>query len=408
MIDRSTLLALAGKYGTPLYVYDGDMVVEHYRALFDYIPYPGLCIHYAMKANYNPALLKLLRDAGARLDSVSPGEVKLALRLGFASKRIIYTANNMTDAELDRVAATGVLINIDSLSRLEKFARAYPGREVCLRFNPDVVDGDNKMTMTGGALTKFGILLDDVEKVKAIVRRGGLHVVGLHSHTGSGLQHDESVYASMRNLMAIATPANFPELRFMDFGGGFKVAYRPDDHAPDYRALGAGIVELFTAFCRTYGRELELHFEPGKYMVAEAGKLLVGINTIKENRGRRIAGCDSGFPQLIRPVLYGAYHAIENLSNPDGRELVYDICGNICETGDRFAEERPLPEIREGDILAIGNAGAYCYSMGGVYNLRTMPGEVVLAGGKVISYRPRRSDDELVAAILNAEAEEVR
>ena len=405
MIDRTQLLALAAKYGTPLYVYDGDMVVDHYRALFDFIPYRKLRIHYALKANYNPALLGLLRDAGAQLDAVSPGEVALALRLGFAPERIIYTANNMTDAELDRVAATGVLVNIDSLSRLEKFARAYPGREVCLRFNPDVVDGDSKMTMTAGALTKFGILLDDVEKAKEIVRRGGLRVVGLHSHTGSGLQHDESVYASMKNLMAIATPANFPELRFMDFGGGFKVAYRPDDHAPDYRALGDGIVKLFTGFCREYGRELELHFEPGKYMVAEAGKLLVEVNTIKENRTRRIAGCNSGFPQLIRPVLYGAYHAIENLSNPGGDEFVYDVCGNICETGDRFAEERSLPEIREGDILAIGNAGAYCYSMGGIYNLRTMPAEVVLSGGGVISYRPRKSDDEMVSELLAGEGE---
>ncbi|MDD3885235.1 MAG: diaminopimelate decarboxylase [Victivallaceae bacterium] len=401
MLGDSLLLHLAGEYGTPLFVYDGDLMVERYRDLFGFIPYPKLEIRYAMKANYNPGLLKLLLEAGAGLDTVSPGEVFFALKLGFPRERIIYTANNMTDAEFEQVLSTGVTMNIGSLSRLAKIAEQHPGATLCLRFNPDVCDGDNAKTMTGGDLTKFGILLDAVDEVKALVKKGGLHVVGLHEHTGSGLQHAESVFRSMKNLMAIATQENFPELQFLDFGGGFKVPYRPDEHRIDYVAMGAEITRIFEDFCKSYGRKLAMYFEPGKYMAAESGLLLTEVNTIKHNRSRVIAGCDSGFPQLIRPVLYNAYHHIRNLSNPDGKKQIYDVCGNICETGDRFAEQRELPEIREYDILAIENAGAYCYSMGGIYNLRPMPAEVVISQGRVIMERRRQSVEEMTQQILS-------
>ncbi len=399
-MDDKFLLNLAGKYGTPLFVYDADMVVNRYKALFDYIPYPQLRIQYALKANYNPGLLALLRDAGAGLDTVSPGEVELALKLGFPKERIIYTANNMTDAEFRTVRETGVVMNIGSLSRLGKIAREYPGSCICLRFNPDVCDGDSVNTMTGGDLTKFGILLEAVEEVKALVKAGNLKVIGLHEHTGSGLQHTESVFRSMENLMAIATPENFPDLEFLDFGGGFKVPYKPEEKRVDYYAMGAEIVKRFETFCAGYGRKLDMLFEPGKYMVAECGELLVEVNTLKHNRTRTIAGCNSGFPQLIRPVMYGAYHHIRNLSNPSGVPQIYDVCGNICETGDRFAEQRELPEIREYDILAIENAGAYCYSMGGVYNLRPMPPELVVSNGKVIAKRRALTNAQLTDMIL--------
>ncbi len=405
MIADTTLLKLAGQFGTPLFVYDGDMVQKRCRELHDFIPYQNLVIHYALKANYNVGLLKLLRDTGAGIDAVSPAEVELALRLGFTRDKIIYTANNMTDAEFEKVRITNVLMNIGSLSRLRKIARNYPGMKVCLRFNPDVCDGDSIHTMTAGALTKFGILLDDLEEVKALVKEGDLHVVGLHEHTGSGLQHAESVYTAMGKLMEIATPENFPELEFLDFGGGFKVPYKPGEPRIDYVEMGAKIAELFKDFCKRYGKELIMRFEPGKYLVAESGVLLTEVNTLKRNRERLIAGCNSGFPQLIRPMLYGAYHIIDNLSNPDGARQLYDVCGNICETGDRFAEQRELPEIREYDILAIRNAGAYCYSMGGIYNLRSMPGEVVLSNDKVIYRRKRLSDEEMLDHIFKEEVE---
>nr|VFJ44504.1 MAG: diaminopimelate decarboxylase [Candidatus Kentron sp. DK] len=407
-LSNEILTSAARRFGTPLFVYDADLVARRYRELQQFISWPKLKIYYAMKANYNVGLLKTLHGIGACLDTVSPAEVILAKRLGFGTDRLLYTANNMTDDEVRAVQSLGVMLNIDSLSRLKKFGEAFPGARICLRFNPDVVDGENAKVRTGGDLTKFGILLQDVEQAKAIIARHHLTVAGLHEHTGSGLTREESVYRSMKNLMAIATPENFPKLEFLDFGGGFKVPYRPHEERVDYAAMGAEITAIFTEYCARYGKKLEMRFEPGKYIVAEAGYLLTSVNTIKNNSGRIIAGCNSGFPQLIRPMLYDAYHHIRNLDNPAGKPGRYDICGNICETGDRFAEQREMPEIREGDLLAIENAGAYCYSMGGVYNLRAMPAEAMVYQGELQLVRKRLGNEELIDQILQESFQEPR
>ncbi len=400
-LDNKILLEAAEKFGTPVYVYDADCVIQKYTELYDFIKYPNLKILYAMKANFNFQILRLLNEENASLDTVSPGDVLLAKAAGFTSDRILYTANNMTDAEVAQVVETGVLLNIGSLSRLEKFGKDYPGSDVCIRFNPDVVDGAHEKIMTGGDLTKFGVLLADVDKVIAICAKYDLTVVGLHEHTGSGLQHTSSVFKSMENLMEIATKENFPCLRFLDFGGGFKVTYHPDEEAVDYTEMGAEITRLFTDYTKSYGKDLDMYFEPGKYIVAEAGYMLTEVNTIKDNNGRLIVGCNSGFPQLIRPMIYDSYHHIINLTNPDGKLGTFDICGNICETGDRFAEAREMAEIREGDVLSIENAGAYCYSMGGVYNMRAMPAEVMYHKGELKLIRRALSTEELVAQIVD-------
>ena len=399
-LKTELLQALAKEYGTPLYIYNGDLVLKRLRELYASFHWKKLRLHYAMKANYCPAILKLLCQQGAGIDAVSPGDVILATRCGFSAERILFTANNITDSEMKRVHKMGVLFNIDSLSRLEKFGSAFPGAEVCLRFNPDVVAGENEKIQTAGALTKFGILLEQLPETLAIVQRYQLKVVGLHKHTGSSIKDAALFVQAMQNLLGLAKPEFFPHLRFVDFGGGFAVPYRPEEQVIDYAAVGKQIVACFTAFCDGFGRELELCFEPGRYLVAEAGLLVTAVNTLKNNKGRLIAGTDSGFPQLIRPVLYDAYHQISNLSNPSGGIYVYDICGNICESGDRFASDRPLPEIREGDLLAIHNAGAYCYAMGGIYNLRPMPAEVMVLKGRAALIRRRLTEEELVRGIL--------
>ena len=399
-INNNMLIELARKYGTPLYVYDGDLIIQRYNELYNFIKWPKLKIFYAMKANYNFAILKLLNENKAYLDTVSPGEVLLALRAGFTPDRILYTANNMTDEEVKYVKSLGVLFNIDSISRLERYGRIFSGDKICLRFNPNVVAGAHKKIQTGGDLTKFGILLKDIEKVKSIVKKFNLKVVGLHEHTGSGISETEKIMQSMRNTLNIAKKENFPDLQFIDFGGGFQVPYKPNDKRIDYRSFGTKISKIFSDFCQEYGRELELYFEPGRYIVAESGYLIVEVNTIKDNNSRLIAGTNSGFPQLIRPVFYDAYHHITNLSNPQGKIKKYDICGNICETGDCFAVQREMPEIREGDLLAIQNAGAYCYSMGGIYNLRAMPAEVLVLKGKGKLVRKRLTNEELINQII--------
>ncbi len=400
-LANEILVRLAAEYSTPLYVYNGDLMRERLDEIKQLVPWPNLQIFYAMKANYNPHILKLMLEAGAHIDAVSPGDVLLALCVGFPPEKIMYTSNNITDEEMSQVQSRGVLFNIDSLSRLEKFGKSFAGSEICLRFNPDVVAGAHQHIQTGGDLTKFGILLEDVDRAVEIAAKFKLKIIGIHKHTGSGIKEIDKYLSAIRNLLSLATPERFPNLKFLDFGGGLAVPYRPEEERVDYQSLGQQIALIVKEFCAAFGRELELYFEPGKYLVAEAGYLLLEVNTLKNNKGKLIAGTNSGFSQLIRPILYDAYHHLVNISNPKGALKTYDVCGNICETGDTFASERPLPEIREGDLLCIQNAGAYCYSMGGVYNLRSMPAEVLVSNGHSQLIRKRLSTEELVSTVLS-------
>jgi len=398
-VQNLSLLSMAKEYGTPLYIYDLNHIGAQHDKLNKLIGWRNLKIFYAMKANYNLDILKHLCERGACIDAVSPPEVLVALRAGFSKDRILYTANNLTLEDMSTVHELGVMLNIDSLSCLDRYGSAFPGSEVCLRFNSDVIAGENSKVQTGGDKTKFGIRLESADEALAIAARHRLKIVGLHEHTGSGIAEADSFYQGMKNLLSIATKERFPDLRFVDFGGGFKVPYRPDEKPIDYETFGQKVTAIFSDFCKNYGRELEMYFEPGKYMVAEGGIFLLTINTIKNNRGRLFAGTDSGFGHLMRPMLYDAYHHILNLSNPQGTPTKYDICGNICETGDLFASERDVPEIREGDVIALLNAGAYCMSMASVYNLRPLPTEVVIKDGKVSLSRLRATHKDFANEI---------
>ena len=403
-------LELAQQYGTPLYVYDFETVVERYRQLVNAFSWRGgLRILFAMKANSNFRLLQLLASLHKRVpdlppvnvDCVSPGEVLLALHAGFDSSKVLFTANNITDAEMKRVKAKGVLFNVGSLSRLEKFGRAFPGSRVALRFNPDVVAGENAKVQTGGVQSKFGILISDVKDAKRICAKYALKVVGVHEHTGSGIGSPDAILESARNLLTVATRSHFPSLSFVDFGGGFKIPYRPSDKRTPIKEIGTAVIRLLDAQISSSDSPLELCLEPGKWLVGECGTLLTTVTTVKSNKGRLISGTDSGFNHLIRPTLYGAYHHIVNLSRDKDESATYDVCGNICETGDQFAVRRVMPcSIKEGDILAIQTAGAYGMSMASLYNMRSLPAEVIVrsVGGKrvVELVRKRQSDEELV------------
>src|SRR3989339_854126 len=400
-IDKNLFISYAEKYGTPLYIYDADLIVKRYKELYEYIKWPKLKILYAMKANYNIGILNLLKKNKAFLDTVSPAEVHLGLKLGYEKEDILFTSNNITDDEMHEVKKTGVLFNIGALSSLEKFGSVYPESKVCIRFNPDVYAGEHKHVQTAGSITKFGVLLSEVDRIKEITNKYNIKVIGLHEHTGSGIGETEKIYKSMTNLLGIANQNDFPHLEFIDFGGGFKVPYKPTSARIDYAGFGEKISSIFSDFCKRYGRDLYIYFEPGKYIVAESGYLLMEVNSIKNNRGRLIAGTNSGFNHLIRQLLYDAYHQIENISNPNGELKIYDVCGNICETGDCFAEQRELPEIREGDKLIIKNAGAYCYSMGSIYNLRAMPSELLIVNGNELLVTKGPSNKELAELILS-------
>ena len=399
MVKPGFFQGIAEKFGTPVYVYDEAKLLEQIRGLKNSIGswWSSFQILYAMKANSNRHILKIFEEQGLGIDTVSPGEIALALKVGFGRERILFTGSNITDEEMGFARERGVLLNIDSLSGFERFGTKYPKSSVCIRINPNVGAGHHSHCITGGPKSKFGIWYSETEEIKRIAEAHNLEIIGIHQHIGSQILKPQKFLLAMKALLKVA--GEFPCLKFIDFGGGLGVPYRPGEKALDIKALGIAIVRQFDKFClRIYGRKLELIIEPGRYLVAEAGYLLVRVNTVKRNPdGRVFVGVDSGFNQLIRPAMYGSYHEIENISNPRGRREIVDIVGNLCESGDKFAEQREISRAREGDLLVIKNAGAYGYSMSSHYNLRPRPAEVLIeTSGQIKLIRKRETLEDLI------------
>ncbi len=336
---------LVARFGSPLYVYDLAVVRARARALAAAITYQPFQPLYAIKANPCPAVVRAIVAEGYGIDAVSPGEVALALRCGVAPERILFTENNMTDAEQAEALAQGVLVNCGSLDRLERLAEAG-ARTASVRFNPDVGAGAHEKICTAGPLTKFGVHYSQVDRVAAIERATGIQVVGCHMHIGSGIL-DAEVYArAMAVILQVA--ARLPNLRFIDFGGGIGIPYKAEQQPMDLRALGAKASELMAAFVASYGRPLELRLEPGRFLVAEAGTLLTTVTSVKANpdtaaaKGRTYVGCDTGFNHLVRVAMYEAYHRIDNLTRPDAAPAEVDVVGNILRERRRL-RARPPP-----------------------------------------------------------------
>lgn len=391
---------LAVRHGTPLYVYEESTIRQRLRELAGAIPYPRLRLFYACKANGNPAVLRIAGDEGAGLDAVSPGEILLGFRAGFRPEDVMFTCSNITDQEMDFAVERGILVNVDSLSALRRFGRKYPGREVCVRLCPDVVAGFVDKVQTGHAGSKFGVLTSQAGEIQAAATESGLHVVGLHSHTGSGIRDPADIVQSMRTVLEVAL--DFPELRFLDFGGGFKVPYVPDERPINLTSLGAEIADRFARFVTDYGRELDLYFEPGKWVISEAGYALARVNTVKRRGGKVFVGTDLGFSQFIRPAFYGAHHQVLNGSRVEGEQEIVDVVGNICEGCDVQAADREVTRFEEGDVLVFRNAGAYCFSMASTYNGRPLPAEVLVdVGGRAHLIRRRGTFEDLASTLVD-------
>jgi len=385
---------VAQQFGTPTYVYDATKIVDQYRKLHKSFEPLNVHLHYALKALNNVNILRILKQEGAGLDAVSIQEIHLGLRAGFDAEQIMYTPNCVSFNEIQQAVQLGAAINLDNLNILEKFGAFYGDTvDCCIRINPHIMAGGNSNISVGHIDSKFGISIHQIRHVLRIVENYGINVIGLHMHTGSDILDAEVFLRGADLLYEIAD--QFPNLTFMDFGSGFKVAYNDGDMATDVEQVGRKITESFQQFCARYGRELELWFEPGKYIVSESGKLLVRTNVVKQTTSTVFAGVDSGQNHLLRPMLYNAYHRIENVTNSDGEPKLYSIVGNICES-DTFGHDRLVSEIREGDILSISNAGAYGFSMSNQYNSRFRPAEVLLYGGELHLIRKRESMEDLV------------
>jgi diaminopimelate decarboxylase len=393
-MQPTQLLQLAHEFDAPLYVYDASTIESQYKRLTGaFSKVRSLKINYAVKALSNVAVLQLLKKLGSGLDTVSIQEVKLGLHAGFSPDRIIYTPNGVSFEELEEAARLGVQINIDNLSVLEHFGSKHPTIPVCIRINPHVMAGGNTNISVGHIDSKFGISIHQLPHLLRIVENTGMHINGIHMHTGSDIL-DIEVFLYAAEIL-FDTAQHFKELDFLDFGSGFKVPYKKGDIETDVEELGRKLTKRFNKFEKEYDRDLTLAFEPGQFLVSEAGFFLAKVNVVKQTTSTVFAGIDSGFNHLIRPMFYGSQHHIENISNPKGKERFYTVVGYICET-DTFANNRRIAEINEGDILCFRNAGAYCFSMSSNYNSRYKPAEVLWMDGKGILIRERETLEDLL------------
>ncbi len=387
-MNNEILLSLAEKYGSPLYVYDTEKITSQFNRLTNaFKKVKQVKLNYATKALSNINILKVFNQLGSGLDTVSIQEVKLGLAAGFLPEDIIFTPNGVSLEEIEEVAKLGVQINIDNLSILELFGQKHPTTPVCIRINPHVMAGGNSKISVGHIDSKFGISIYQVPHIKRVVENTGMCINGIHMHTGSDILDIDTFIRATEILFDVAS--QFENLDFIDFGSGFKVPYKEGDIATDIEQLGKQLTKRFNQFCKDYGKELTLMFEPGKFLVSESGYFLAKVNVIKQTTSTVFAGVDSGFNHLVRPMMYDSYHHITNISNPKGRERYYSVVGYICET-DTFGTNRRINEITEGDILCFNNAGAYCFSMASNYNSRYKPAEVMLHNG--VDYLIRKRD----------------
>ncbi len=393
---------LVDEFHAPLYVYDGAAIVSQYKRLVSSFSVKQLKINYACKALSNISVLRLFKSLGAGIDTVSPGEIQLALAAGFDPQDIVFTPNSVSIKEYEYGIEMGVRLNIDNIETLEYFGHHLNNTPICIRINPHVMAGGNTKISVGHIDSKFGISIHQMPLVKRIVETLGIEVEGIHMHTGSDIL-DVDVFLRATEIL-FQTAKEFPQLSYIDFGSGFKVAYKEGDYETDIELFGERVSQRFNAFCKEYGRQLTLMFEPGKLLVSAAGYFLAKTNVVKQTTSTIFACLDTGFNHLIRPMFYDSYHEILNISNPSGNPKIYTVVGYICET-DTFGWNRKISEIRVGDILAFKNAGAYAFSMASNYNTRLLPAEVLLYNGKAHLIRRRQTFDDILATTVVPEIE---
>jgi diaminopimelate decarboxylase len=400
-VTREELVRAAGTYGTPLYVYDAESISVQYQKLVRSFSNTDTRFFYAAKALTNLSILKHILAIGCSIDCSSINEVKLALKAGFSPDKILYTSNSVAFSEIQEAVSLGVSVTIDSLSNLKKFAATYGSSyPIGVRLRPNIMAGGNVKISTGHAGSKFGIPVEQLADLEQLVNAHQLQLRTLHIHTGSEIA-DASVFVKgVQLLLELAT--RFLTVSVIDLGGGFKVPYRPEEKETDLDVLSQALEHAFSEFEKKTGRRLQVWFEPGKFLVAQAGYLLATVTVIKPTETICFAGVDSGLNHLIRPMFYDAYHHISNLSNPEGPLGAYQVTGNVCETDD-FAIARMLPELREGDLIAFHTAGAYGFEMASSYNARFRPAEVLIKQGQLHLIRRRESMEDLLSLQISIE-----
>lgn len=385
---------LCREFGTPLYIYDANTIIEQVKKLNTAFAGCDLKIKFACKALTNISILKLLRQQGVGVDVVSINEARLALKAGFMPQDINFTPSCVDFEEVREAVSLKISLNLDSLPILEQFGRAFGNSYPCgIRLNPHIMAGGNLKISTGHSQSKFGISIQQMDEIKKVLSTHQIQLSGLHIHTGSEIKETE-VFMKMADIL-FDLAKDFPTLSFVDFGGGFKVSYKEGDQVTDLPAIGSQLSEKFKTFKKQTGRSLQLWIEPGKFLVSECGLLATRVTVVKDTPALTFAGVDTGLNHLIRPMMYNAYHEIVNVSNPKANKKTYTVVGNICET-DTLGADRELNEVRQGDVLVLKNAGAYGFSMASNYNSRFRPAEVLVRNGKGYLIRDRDTFEDLL------------
>ena len=400
-------VALAEKYGTPLYVTNERILRQRCRDLKNLVTYPNFVVDYSAKANCGLAFLQVVRSEGLEVDAMSPGEIYIEKKAGFGADQIFYICNNVSAEEMEYAVKEGVVISVDSLSQLEQFGQIAPGHEVAVRFNPGVGAGHHEKVVTAGKKTKFGIEPKYIPQVKELLEKYDLKLIGINQHIGSLFMTGEAFVASIAALFEIAK--QFKGLRFVDMGGGFGIPYKKEfDEAPlDLKELVQTIDKALYKFAEEYGEQITLRIEPGRYISAESNVILSTVHSVKHNHEKKFVGCDCGFNVLQRPIMYDSYHGVEvyrGTEEPSEQTETVTIVGNICESGDILAKDRDLPEIKKGDVLGILDAGAYGFTMASNYNNRLRPAEIMIReNGQVVLTREREVLEDLMRHVIPLE-----
>jgi diaminopimelate decarboxylase len=403
-------LELAEAYGTPLYVYNENMLRERCRDLMKLSSHPGYGVNYSVKANANPAILKIVRDEGLVVDAMSPGELHLDTMAGFPPEKILYISNNNSAEELRNAIKRTLLVSVDSLSQLADFGRLNAGGRVMVRFNPGIGAGHHAKVITAGKETKFGVTPDRLNEIFSLLGKYRLTLAGVNQHIGSLFMTPDGYLDAAAVLLDLAErlPDNaLKKLEIIDFGGGFGIPYHKYDGEDRLNLveLGARLHTLITDWSAKTGYAGRFLVEPGRYITAECGILLGRVHAVKNNGDKRYVGTDLGFNTLVRPAMYDSFHDVEIYRAESGKAeqetMRQTIVGNICESGDILAKNRLLPMMREGDVLGVLDAGAYGFAMASNYNQRCLPAEVLIrSDGTAQPIRRRETLDDLTRCFL--------
>lgn len=396
-LSKEKVFELTEKYGSPIYVYDENILRKSCKEMHDLLPGKNFRVNYSAKANSNIEILRIVLDEDIDVDAMSPGEIYLQKLAGYTSEKIFYIGNNVSKEEMQFALQQNVLVSVDSLSQLESFGQINPGGDVAVRFNPGIGTGHHQKVVTAGKNTKFGVQKDFVPMVKEILSKYNLNIVGINQHIGSLFLEPDSYIKGVQSLLEIAT--QFPDLKFIDMGGGFGIPYHEKEGRLNLSVLSKRLNSILDDFLKKYdNKDVIFKIEPGRYIPAECGVLLGKVYSVKENYNKTYVGTDLGFNVLMRPVLYDSYHAVIVFNRDESKtEENATIVGNICESGDIIANDRKIKKVSLGDVIAVNNAGAYGFAMSSNYNCRLKPAEVLIdREGKDRLIRKRENFEDLV------------